>query len=258
METATLGFLKLYSIVRSSYKRPAFFSLSFIEHIYRELSFCLTPLFLKLNITANATSYINLAIGVIAALLIFSATSAGFILGIFVFLFSEVVDRVDGNISRVCGTSTFYGKFVDGFIDIVTLTLLRLALAYWAYAHFFSDLLVGLGIVCAVLTPFHHLMFDRYSAFARWINESTGLKLKPYIRTDSLTRVLNALDDAQYVALMISLFCREFGLLLYFVINIANSSLYLFFHLQATHEHMRVKKISPKLAENFNQSSNRL
>lgn len=220
-------------------------------HLYRELSFFITPVFLKCAISANTASYISFSIGVCSALIICFGYPYAIFLGILLFFLSETIDRVDGNISRIKGTSTFYGKFIDGFFGIVTLTLLRLALCFHVYLFSYSILLFWIGVIAVVLTPFHHLIFDRYSAYARWINEEKQLNIKPYIRKNDMVFLLNVFVDLQYIALIVALFNLTSGLYVYFLINIILSNIYIFKHLRAVYKNMNVKKISPKLANGF-------
>ena len=245
------SYIELYKRVKSSFKRPGLFDLPFVEHLKRELSFFITPLFLKWDVTPNQASCLNYCIGVAAAILISIGYHWSLVAGLVIFFISEVVDRVDGNIARTTGTSSFFGKFLDGLFDIATFTLLSFALSVYVYINSGSGLLFWLGGINTVLTPFQHFILDRYSAYARWINESSSLQLKPYIRLEKGAGFLNILFDLQYVVLVLAIFNYSWGICLYFLINVVTAKIQIYNHVISASKNMRVSKKSPKQAQDY-------
>jgi phosphatidylglycerophosphate synthase len=246
-----------YKHVSSSYKKTGFFSLSISNRVLRYLSFFITPFFLKLNISANVTTCLSGGIGVLATLFIFFGTKQYLIIGLWIFLFSLLIDFVDGNIARVKGTSTFFGKFIDGYIDIITLTALRLSLAFFVFVNNGPHYLIWIGVLSVILTPYHHLTLDRYSAYARWITEDTSVQLEPYLRNKIMPLTLgNMMCDLQCVLIFIIMFNPYIGLVVFFTVGVVEAIFCIISHLLAASKYMRVERRSPKISDNFMPSIN--
>lgn len=246
-----------YKHVSSSYKKTGFFSLSISNRVFRYLSFFITPFFLKLNISANVTTCLSGGIGVLATLFIFFGTKQYLIIGLWIFLFSLLIDFVDGNIARVKGTSTFFGKFIDGYIDIITLTALRLSLAFFVFVNNGPHYLIWIGVLSVILTPYHHLTLDRYSAYARWITEDTSVQLEPYLRNKIMPLTLgNMMCDLQCVLIFIIMFNPYIGLVVFFTVGVVEAIFCIISHLLAASKYMRVERRSPKISDNFMPSIN--
>ena len=245
-----------YKHVSSSYKKTGFFSLPISNRVFRYLSFFITPFFLKLNISANVTTCLSGGIGVLATLFIFFGTKQYLIIGLWIFLFSYLMDFVDGNIARVKGTSTFFGKFIDGYIDIIRLTALKLSLVFFVFVNNGPHYLIWIGVLSVILTPYYHLTLDRYSAYARWITEDTSVQLEPYLRDKMPLTLINIMSDLQCVSIFIIMFNPYIGLVIYFTVGVVEAIFCIISHLLAASKYMRVERRSPKNSDNFRPSIN--
>jgi len=166
--------------------------------IFRELGYYISPLFMIINVSANKITVLGLILGLFAAALIWN----GYLFLGVLFLFVEVIlDHVDGTIARVRGESTFFGRFMDGFCGIIVSTFTKLSLSGFVVSIYGFNSLAWLGIITTVLTPMHYLFYDRYSAFARWINEEhKNIHIKPYLRGE-MPAYFNKLNDIQLILL---------------------------------------------------------
>ena len=245
-----------YKHVSSSYKKTGFFSLPISNRVFRYLSFFITPFFLKLNISANVTTCLSGGIGVLATLFIFFGTKQYLIIGLWIFLFSSLMDYVDGNIARVKGTSTFFGKFIDGYIDIIRLTALKLSLVFFVFVNNGPHYLIWIGVLSVILTPYYHLTLDRYSAYIRWITEDTSVQLEPYLRDKMPLTLINIMSDLQCVSIFIIMFNLYIGLVIYFTVGVVEAIFCIISHLLAASKYMRVERRSPKNSDNFRPSIN--
>jgi len=211
--------------------------------VFRQLSFFLTPFFIMAKFSPNVISSLGLFVGLISTGLIGLGSNDYFSISIFLYLFAIVLDFCDGNVARITNNSTYFGRFLDGVIDIVLCCALRLALTSVALYKFQNETLMWLGIICTVLTPFHHLYFDRYSAFCRWIKEETKIDIKPYLR---LFPGLNSiLLDVQFVCIILFPLMIEnknfiYLCSLYFIIHIFLGLLYICFHTLYSYNYMRI------------------
>jgi len=190
---------------------------------FRRLGFYITPFFLMMNVSANKITFLGLFIGIVASLLIWTGNV---FIGIVAYFFVVLLDHVDGTVARVRGEATFFGRFIDGYFDIVVDSCIRLAISALIAGTYGISWIVWLGIVSTILIPMHFLFYDRYSAFSRWINEEhPQVKIKPYLRGEK-PMYFNIVEDVQ----ILLLFCLPLYfysatysyvlLSIYFILNI--------------------------------------
>ena len=192
-----MNYKELYIKTRDLNKNQTKLSSSTIfELFYRRISFFITPFFLLLRVSPNVISGLVLIMGLISSFLIFTSINSNISLGIVIFFFSIIVDYVDGNVARISNKSSFYGRFIDGLIDIIVLSAIRLALCRLILVRFESETtLLWVGLFCCILTPIHHFIYDRFSAISRWCNEENKTTIEPYIRQLSSPKIAFFLID---------------------------------------------------------------
>ncbi len=156
---------------KESFTSQGIFSTSISEKIFDILSYYVTPVFLALRLSADAVTFLGLMFSVLSAFAICIGTQQSFVMGLILYGFTILCDHIDGRVARARGTSTFFGKFYDGLSDIAKISIVRFALVYKIFNHYPTSHLIWVSVACFVLTPWHVFIFDRYSAYARWINE---------------------------------------------------------------------------------------
>lgn len=91
------------------------------KFVYRPASLYVTPFFMNLGFTANSLTLFRFFIGTFGSVLfvfpdcLFAAYAIS--------LIAVILDYVDGNIARISRKTTFYGKFLDSFVDNFILNL---------------------------------------------------------------------------------------------------------------------------------------
>jgi len=210
---------------------------------FRKLGFYAAPIFLWMNISANTITTLGLILGILASALIWNQS---IIFGILVYFIVVLLDHVDGTIARVKKEATFYGRFIDGFFGIITYSILRMVLSFLVVHKNGLDIIVWIGIVSAVLTPMHHLFYDRYSTFVRWIkDEGHNVETKPYLRPNA-PRSTNIINDLQHILLFglpIYYYFTDYWdwvLLTYFLLNIYLAIHTLIYYTKSAYTHFRV------------------
>lgn len=91
--------------------------------VYRPISFVITPLFLRLSISATAVTCVALVLVLCLPLLALQGATAYWTVGITAVLIA-ILDCVDGNIARLTATVSKIGHYLDFLTDI----LFRIAL----------------------------------------------------------------------------------------------------------------------------------
>lgn len=110
--------MKRFSIaeVKSSYEQKRNWERQFpvSYYLFRPLSFPLTALASGLTNSAGAIAWVGLGVGALGCILLFQRDLAGPWPGIACLALFALLDAVDGNMARVTGSVTRYGKFLDG------------------------------------------------------------------------------------------------------------------------------------------------
>ena len=137
--------------------------------VIRPLSYYPTLIFLKLGITANQTTLLNIVIGLMGCALLGLGAYKAALLGAILININYLLDRVDGNIARATGTSTKLGAMIDGFSDILLDMLIPVSIGIGLYLHpqfgINGNIYLLLGFVFACL----RLLRSRYAVHARSI-----------------------------------------------------------------------------------------
>jgi phosphatidylglycerophosphate synthase len=205
--------------------------------IFRNLSFLLTPIFIILGISANQATYIRILIGLSSILLIFSGK---IFIGIIIFFLGDIVDCVDGNISRIKNSATYYGKFLDGWADIVIENLLIFSLTYYYLSIInLNNIEIMLFVITIVTNLSFNLLLDRYHNFRRWVNESDiNINFPPVLNTKNLI-IANILNDFRYLSLLFIIYdnSSKYFIFLFLFVSI----------LYSIHKTILVLKISKKM-----------
>lgn len=226
--------MKEYKKLFKFYRKTLFdyYENSFFTSIYRFVAILIFPFFKKLN--PNYITILSLNLGLLA--LFFSLPPYQLDLRVIVifFLFSYFLDFTDGIVARYQKRTSFNGRFMDGLFDILVGGILNIIflshiLKLDSYFHFYFYLAI------LVLHPMQHLVMDRYSALARWINEiNNNKKLKPYFRNDFLGKYTKLLYDLQHLCIWIIFFgIFEYKIIIeiFFVFSLLASILSLSIHI---------------------------
>jgi phosphatidylglycerophosphate synthase len=149
--------------------------------LFSKISYFVTPFFIYLKIRPNFVTMINFILSVISIFILFFLPNY-FIWAILIYVIYKTLDFVDGNISRYNSMSTFYGKFIDGLVDIFYQSFFLLSLSIYYFNLSGDYKLFCLGLFSSLITCFDTFIHDRYSAIVRWMNKDLKKDFKPYIR----------------------------------------------------------------------------
>ena len=91
----------------------------FDRNLTRRISIYFTRVFLKMGISANQATAVDLLIGLAAGALLVSPNPGHWLIGIFLFYAYFVFDCVDGEIARYRKTASPVGSFLDGGLGLL-------------------------------------------------------------------------------------------------------------------------------------------
>lgn len=218
------------------------------EYVFLWSSMFTTPIFIKLGMSANNVTFFMLLTGIAAAIFVAQGSVFTVSVGTALYLFAQVLDASDGNVARMTNTSSFFGRFIDGVVDIVMLLVLQISYAIVLFSQHAHPIFIWSGILAVAITPMHHLYYDRYSAFMRWINEEHNLHLQPYIKRCLSPRLNWMLNDLQYSCLICIPLLLYYGrsewqwaIMVNYAISIITGLYFIIMHTYYASKVMRVK-----------------
>lgn len=137
--------------------------------VVRPVSFVLTWLLLKINMSAKIATLVSVLITVTSMLLVLTSKYELILGGLLLFNFWIVFDCVDGNIARVTKTSSVYGEFIDGVSGYIFTSILFLSLGFVAYRiENQSPMVIFLGGATAIVTILPRLVEHKAKNMFPW------------------------------------------------------------------------------------------
>ena len=225
------------------------------EAMLRVIAWYVTPIFYYLRLSPNSISVIALLTGLYGSLLIFQNGIDYIGYGVILFILSVIIDHCDGNIARLKNIPTFFGRFMDGLFDIIVVGVFQCSLFYvfvfdnnfnLSFLTINNNVLSIMIIISIFFTPIQHLIYDRYSAYTRWIKEDHSLNIQPTLRREISFVYIDIINDIQLILLILMPFYFDL-MIIYFAINLLASFYITLLHLYFS------KKYMSKFAENHRQ-----
>lgn len=173
-----------------------------VSHVMlSKISYVITPFFIYAKISPNIVTFINFLVSLTSIVLVFTLEEKFFLLSIVLYFIYRLIDFVDGHIARHFKISSFYGRFIDGLLDIFVPSFLLFSISYYCFKVYDNEILLIIGSVAALCCVFDSFIYDRYSALARWSNEENKKKVTPYLRKIIYPRITFTYTDIYSVCL---------------------------------------------------------
>lgn len=205
------------SDVRKSFKKNKSEGI-IIGKIIRPVGELVTPIFYNSGLSANAVTYIN-GLTTLSLLMLLSVNFNRVEVILCLFYLRYILDVVDGNISRINDSSSYWGKFIDGWVDYLGLVLIPMAVGIGNYlAEGDPKITISLLIISNV-SGFSHMTRSRYSFFREWMRAN---KIKELTKTSTLDRfegiLLGFLVSSTFFSLSL-LYIFDLKIYLYFALS---------------------------------------
>lgn len=146
----------------------------FVRLFARPIAIYLTPPLYNAGLSANSVTVARCIINLLAL----AALASGhryLVLAFMVHVYLNLIlDCLDGNLARMYGTVTYWGKFFDGYADRVLslLTPAAAGVAYWRLTG--DEWALTAGFVVALLAVYSELTKSRISHHREWMVRETG------------------------------------------------------------------------------------
>lgn len=221
-----------------------------LETIFKTISIYITPIFVYLGCSANVVTLIALIVGLSASVFHIIFGYQIYHICFSLYFLSIIIDYCDGNIARLTKTPSFFGRFIDGLFDIIVIGFFQISLFYIVINHneFYAlnpmilinhDIIFFLMIASIFFTPIQHLIYDRYSAFIRWLNSEHGTNIHPTLRYEISFIPINLLDDIGFFCLILGILSFNF-FIVYFIINLILSLYLIIVHILFSKKYMSI------------------
>jgi len=160
-----------------------------VRLILRPLSFYLTPWCLYL--TPNVLTWFRLGLTVVSWPLLIEAP----IVASVVLLLNHLLDCVDGNVARMQDRATYWGKFLDGWIDTLGIVVPPLVLGIAVWRETGNSWWLLMGAVASLLIACTDLTRSRASFIRVWqAQELRALAIVPQAM-HKLTKPMEQAED---------------------------------------------------------------
>jgi phosphatidylglycerophosphate synthase len=144
----------------------------------RPLGMLLTPLFYNTGWSANGVSTLQAMLGLAACGLLTWGDGGGKAPGLWavapLFYFAFVLDMVDGNIARLSGRVTYWGKYLDGLSDRLYYFLSPLAAGIGLWRGGGDASYLELGATVTALALLLEVLRTRSAHYREWMEGQSG------------------------------------------------------------------------------------
>ena len=195
-----------------------------MRHAFVPAAWPLTVIAARLGVSPNGATLARAAVSACGLTLIACPSGTAFAAGLGLFVLAKIADSVDGNLARLQDRASYFGKYVDGLVDMVEDLAFPLALAAHLWLAGEADdwvLLAGAVAVFALAVVF--ISIYRLPLFEAVLEKERGAgaavaSRAAHPRLDSffqsgVGRILRAIDehgvnaafDARFLALAAAL-----------------------------------------------------
>lgn len=136
-------------------------------YVHRPLAYVLTKALYRTPITPNMVTIISIVFGLLGAYCFVSSFPHHMLFGAIALVTSAVFDCADGQLARMRGTSSVFGRMLDGVADLaVSIAVVGGGIYVIASKHTAPTplfvVVLGLCVATAVTGSFHTGMYDHY------------------------------------------------------------------------------------------------
>jgi len=219
---------------------------STIRYIARPFATILSrPLINK--VSANNITYFRSILIVFTLLFMCLGNILLFKVAAFLIIINTILDCVDGDIARKTDTASYWGKFIDGFIDSFIYALIPLAGAINILIYTNTKLVPILLILASIFSLIEHSLMSRLSFYREWIkNNEIKYRDNNYFMNPPKFILTKSFFDIHHTSAILAIFILS--PLFYFIViafcNITVSSIRIFMFINQAYTNINIYKKS--------------
>jgi len=136
-------------------------------YVHRPLAYLLARALFPLPVSPDAVTLLSILAGLASAASLLASFPYHLQYGGFFLFLSAVLDCADGQLARMRGTSSLFGRMLDGTADLITVGAVAPASLWVMWRQLETPLwvkgtVVAVTCVAVVTTSFHTTMYDHY------------------------------------------------------------------------------------------------
>ncbi len=165
----------------------------------RPLANLATPLFFNNGWSANGVTALRALLGCLGILMILSGNPYSIAFAAAVVPISLVLDCIDGNLARLHGSVSYWGKFIDGLADMLFLYLAPIAAGFSLVSSGAPPMWLMLGALVTVGSLICQMVRYRLSFMREWMTHNSGPLTEDELRRVGPIRDLQSLISSVQV-----------------------------------------------------------
>lgn len=127
-------------------------------NFYHPLGYYLALFFNSLGFSPNLVSFISMIVGIVGSIFIYKLN---LICGSLLIILASVIDSADGQVARMSGKTSPYGRIIDGLVGYIIFTSVYLAIAL-RYKPIYGYKIFLLMIIAGISNILHSNTYDFY------------------------------------------------------------------------------------------------
>lgn len=181
--------LKISYKINSKNKKSSYYTITYF--LFNYLSHIPISLLLFFKVRPNTITNFNIIITALSVYFLYLLNEQTLKLGIILYFITLLIDKCDGGLARIYKSKTFYGKYLDGLIDIVGYSLIFYGIGLNILTFNQDETLEVILMFAVVFFVIDNFILDRYSAIARWCNAENKSNISPLIKQNKYFQIFS-------------------------------------------------------------------
>jgi phosphatidylserine synthase len=128
-------------------------------YFYHPLGYLFAVFFNKIGFTPNSVSLISMVVGILGGVMIFYDK---LLLACFLIVLASVLDSADGQLARISGKTSLYGRIIDGIVGYVIFSSIYISIFLRYYKHYGYFKYLFFMFACGFSNSIHAGIYDFY------------------------------------------------------------------------------------------------
>ncbi len=143
-------------------------------YFFRPLGYVFARLCQKLGVTPNSVTVTSIILGVVAGHLFYYQDFVVNIIGIGLFLLADILDSTDGQLARMNGASSKFGRILDGVAGNTIFFSIYVHFCFRLLDQGFSVMVFPFALIVGISHSFQSGMSDFYRNVYMWLVQNKG------------------------------------------------------------------------------------
>ncbi|MDR3611504.1 MAG: CDP-alcohol phosphatidyltransferase family protein [Ignavibacteriaceae bacterium] len=142
---------------------------------YRPVGYIIARVSKAIGLTPNAVTIISIFFGVAAGHLFWYSDFKLNLIGVLMLIFAEALDSADGQLARLTGSNSKFGRFLDGFSENLWFLSIYLHLFFRLIRDGYSPYIIILIVIAGISHSFQSAIADYYRNVFTYMVQRKGI-----------------------------------------------------------------------------------